>query len=142
MSKREQQLYGHLALAACGTALATLVPVAAHQLGFLRDLPDPPSDLFASDRITSSPMAKPFGMPDALLGLGSYSITLALLWAARKRVPYARPALAGKLVADTSLAAFNSVRQVTTFRKLCSWCTGTALATFAMAYCGYRFLRE
>jgi uncharacterized membrane protein len=131
-----------MALAGCTAAMATLVPVAAHQLGLVRHLPDPPSTLFDSDRITNSPMAHPYGIPDALLGLGSYGATLLLLLAARRRSPIAGKLLAAKLAADTAAAAFNSVRQVTKFRRVCSWCVGTAVATGVMAVCGFRFLRD
>ena len=116
---------------ACSVALLTLLPVAAHQLGCLRHLPDPPDNAFASDRITESHAAHPLGIPDSLLGLGSYGATLALALCSRKS-HQARKALGLKLIADGSIAAFNVVRQVVLFRRLCSWCTGTALCTVAM----------
>jgi len=109
--------------------------VALHQLGALDHLPDPPCKLFHSDRITESEMAHPFGVPDSLLGLASYGTTLALAMTAKQCRP-ARVLLGGKLVLDSAAAAFNATRQVTRFGKLCSWCTGTALATAAMVYAG------
>jgi uncharacterized membrane protein len=116
---------------ACSAAIGTLLPVAAHQVGFLGHLPDPPGKLFASDKITESRAAHPLGIPDSLLGLGSYIVTLALALNASRR-PGIQKALALKLLADGSLAGFNLVRQVVSFRRLCSWCTGTALCTAAM----------
>jgi len=126
---------------ACAVAMLTLLPVAAHQLGLLNHLPDPPSDLFDSDRITESKAAHPLGIPDSLLGLGSYAATLALLLAAR-RIRIARPLLRAKLAADSSAAAFNVVRQVVKFRRICSWCTGTAIATVAVVHYARKSLRE
>jgi uncharacterized membrane protein len=122
-------------IAANTAAILTLIPVAAHQLGALSHLPDPPGAVFESDRITDSKAAHPFGIPDGLLGIGSYSATLALALLAGRH-PSARRLLAFKLLADGSLAGFNVVRQVVRFRKLCSWCTGTALCTAAMLYAG------
>ena len=116
---------------ACFAALFTLLPVAAHQLGCLDHVPDPPGDVFASDRITDSASAHPLGIPDSLLGLGSYAVTLALALSSRKS-RRARKALALKLLVDGSVASFNVVRQVVLFRRLCSWCTGTALCTAVM----------
>lgn len=127
--------------AACVGALATLVPVALHQLGALSHLPDPPGRLFDSDRITESAMAHPFGVPDSLPGIASYSATLALILMSG-RYSTARKLLAAKLVADGGAAAFNVVRQVVHFRRLCSWCTGTALMTAAMVFCGRRLSAE
>lgn len=126
---------------ACCTALATLVPVALFQTGRLSRLPDPPSTFFDSERITSSQAAHPFGIPDALLGLGSFGLTLALILL-EKRNARAKRLLGAKLTLDASVAAFNATRQVITFGKLCSWCTGTALAAGVMAYCGRAMIRD
>ena len=122
---------------AAAAALVTLLPVAAHQLGALDHLPDPPSAIFASDKITSSSMAHPLGIPDSLLGIASYGATLGLALLARKH-PHARRLLTLKLAADGSLATFNLIRQVVTFRKLCSWCTATGICTAAMVFAGRR----
>jgi uncharacterized membrane protein len=116
---------------ACSAALFTLLPVAAHQLGCLRHLPDPPGRLFASDKITESRAAYPFGIPDGVLGLGSYAVTLALALNA-SRCQGVRKALHLKLLADGFVAGFNFARQIISFRRLCSWCTCTALCTAAM----------
>ena len=115
-----------MACSACSAALCTLLPVAAHQVGCLDHLPDPPGRVFASDKITGSRLAYPLGIPDSLLGLGSYTVTLALALNASK-FPGAQKALVLKLLADGSVASFNLLRQVAYFRRLCSWCTVTAL---------------
>ena len=130
-----------LLIAATSAAILTLLPVAAHQLGVLDHLPDPPSRLFNSDRITDSKSAHPLGIPDSLLGLGSYGLTLALVLLAQ-RDRRAGKLLAVKLVADGSAAGFNVVKQVVSFRRLCSWCTGTALCTAAMIFAGRSHLRR
>lgn len=124
-----------IALAGCGVALGTLAVVALFQTGAIDSLPDPPGKIFASERITLSKMAHPMGIPDSLLGLGSYGATLTLLLLAEEHA-WARRALGAKLVADAGAASFNAVRQVVRFGKLCSWCTGTALATAVMVYGG------
>lgn len=124
-----------VAIAACGVALTTLVPVLLHQVGVVKHLPDPPGEWFGSDEITESKAAHPMGVPDAALGLASYGVTMALLLAARRHRAV-RPVLAAKLAGDAGMAGFNVVRQVVQFGKLCSWCTGTALATAVMVGCG------
>lgn len=129
------------ATACCAAAIVCLLPVAAHQLGLIDSLPDPPGSLWNSDGITESDAAHPLGIPDGLLGLGSYGATLALLLAARESNA-ARRVLPWKLGADGAAAAFNAVRQVVSFRKLCSWCMGTALATVGMVYFGTRSMRD
>jgi len=128
-------------LVATTAAIATLLPVVAYQLGALASLPDPPGAIFASNRITGSKAAHPLGIPDGVLGLGSYGATLALALLARSR-PDARPLLALKLVGDGSLAGLNMVRQVVSFGKLCSWCTGTAFCTAAMVFAGRKAIAQ
>lgn len=123
-----------LAVTTCA-AVATLVPVAAHQIGALRHLPDPPGSFFASDQITESKSAYPLGLPDGILGLASYGATLGLV-ALASSYPKARKALAIKLIGDGSLATVNVVRQLASFRRLCSWCTATAVCTAAMLVAG------
>ena len=126
---------------ATSLAIATLLPVAAHQLGLLPHLPDPPGRLFASDRITGSRTAHPLGVPDSLPGIASYSATLALVLLSRNHRE-ARKLLAFKLAGDGTMASFNMVRQIVTFRKLCSWCTGTVLCTAAMLVAARPLLRS
>ena len=130
-----------LLIGASCAALATLVPVALYQLGAISHLPDPPMRVFDSDRITMSKAAHPLGVPDAVLGLTSFGTTLALAILAN-RSKTARRLLGMKLMADVSAAAFNAGRQVVGFRKLCSWCTGTALAAGVMTYAGRASVRE
>ena len=130
-----------VAITGCCVALGALVPVALFQSHAMRRLPDPPGKVFASERITSSAAAHPLGIPDSYLGMASYGTTLALLLLA-KRSPTAERLLGAKLVGDAGLAAFNMVRQVVSFRKLCSWCTGTALATALAVYGGRQAVAE
>jgi uncharacterized membrane protein len=130
-----------IAIASCSVAILSLLPVAAHQLGGLKHLPDPAGDIFDSDKITESKAAHPLGVPDSLPGIASYTVTLALLLTAR-RSKVARALLGLKLSADASAAGFNVVRQVVTFRKICSWCTATAAATGPMVYFGKKMLKK
>lgn len=131
MCRKDQSV----ALTGCVLALAALIPVALFQAEVIEQLPDPPGDIFDSERITMSKTAHPFGIPDSYLGLASYGTTLALVLLARKN-PTARKLLGLKLVGDGAVASFNAVRQVVTFGKICSWCTGTALATGLIVYGG------
>lgn len=129
-----------LLIAASCTALATLVPVALYQTGVLGRLPDPPLRIFDSERITTSSAAHPLGIPDGLLGLGSFGATLALALLTRRH-PNMKTLLGMKLTLDASVAAFNATRQVVSFGKLCSWCTATAVSAGLMAYAGRDAIR-
>ena len=128
-------------LGACCCALASLIPITLYQCGGLKTLPDPPSRIFNSERITSSKAAHPLGIPDGILGIASFSTTLALIILAKKHQP-AKKLLGAKLALDASAAAFNASRQVVSFGKLCSWCTATALSAGIMAYAGRTTMRD
>ncbi len=130
-----------LLLVASCTALATLIPVALYQLGAISELPDPPLSVFDSERITLSKTAHPLGIPDSLLGLASFGTTLTLAVLAGRN-KNAKKLLGVKLGLDASAAAFNAGRQIFKFGKLCSWCTGTALAAGVMTYAGRGSVRE
>ncbi len=123
-----------MAVACCCVAITSLVPVALLQLRVLKTLPDPPGRLFNSKRIVTSKNAYPLGIPDGLLGICSYSVTLVLLIAARPSRPFLRAALRGKLLLDGTMAARSARRQVTQFGRICSWCMGTAIATAGIVY--------
>lgn len=135
LDSKDETALSPLLLGSTVAALCTLLPIAARQLRLLKHLPDPPCDFFASDKITESTTAHPFGIPDSLLGLGSYGATLSLVLLSRSR-PTARKLLAAKLLADGGVAGFNVIRQVVLVRKICFWCCGTALCTGLMILAG------
>ncbi len=130
-----------LLIGACCVALGTLTPVAAYQLRLISKLPDPPFSVFDSERITMSKTAHPLGVPDALLGLASFGTTLALAILSKQNQK-ARRMLGVKLALDSAAAAFNAGRQVVEFRKLCSWCTATAISAGVMTYAGRASVRN
>ncbi len=124
-----------LLLGACCAAIATLIPVAMYQTGLLKMLPDPPMRLFDSERIASSKAAHPFGVPDALLGIASFGTTLALIIFSKNNKTVEKM-LGAKLTVDAAAGAFNAGRQVVSFGRLCSCCTGTAISAVVMACAG------
>jgi uncharacterized membrane protein len=130
-----------ITLSATSVAIATLLPIALYQCHAIDHLPDPPGFCFDSDRITASKSAHPLGIPDSLLGLASYGATLALALASRRSQSW-HTLLRTKLFVDGGMATINVARQVISFRKLCSWCTGTALATAVLVVAGHRYASD
>lgn len=123
-----------MAIACCCAAIGSLVPVALFQLHAIDDLPDPPGQIFDSKKIVASKDASRMGIPDGLLGIGSYGATLALLIAARPSRPRVRHLLNSKLALDGTLAIRNARKQVTQFGRICSWCMRAAVATAGVVY--------
>jgi uncharacterized membrane protein len=123
-----------MAVACCCAAMATLAPVALVQLHILRDLPDPPGRFFNSKRVITSKGAYHLGIPDGVLGVASYGVTLALLLAAKPERPMVRRLLRGKLAWDATMAIRNVRKQVTEHKRICSWCVATAVATAGLVF--------
>jgi len=112
--------------------------VAAYQTGLIRHLPEPPLRAFDADKVDASDEAyEKFSTPDAILGLGSYAMTMGLAaMGGRNRtreLPLVPLALAAKVAFDVANAAKLSVDQWTKQRAFCFWCLIAAGATFAMA---------
>jgi len=129
-------LHKAVAVACCCTALATLAPVALVQLHIIKDLPDPPGRWFDSKGVVRSKGSYRLGIPDGLLGLASYGVTMALLLSATPERPLMRRLLHGKLALDASMALRNVRKQVTEHKRICAWCLGTAVATAGMVFFG------
>lgn len=123
-----------MAIACCCTALASLTPVALVQLHILKKLPDPPGRFFNSKKVVTSKGAYRFGIPDGLLGMASYGVTLALLMAAKPSRPIVQKMLRAKLGLDATMAIRKVRSQISDHGRLCSWCLGAAAATAGMVY--------
>ncbi len=123
-----------IAIVCCCAAIASLTPVVLLQLGIVKRLPDPPGRIFNSKRIVTSKSAYRFGIPDGVLGIGSYSITLVLLITATPYRPLLRGILRAKLLLDGTVAARKTRKQMKEFGRVCSWCLGAAIATAGVVY--------
>lgn len=110
--------------------MSVLSYIVLRQIGFVRQLPDPPGEVWDSDGIVMSKAAHPFGIPDGALGLASYAVTVGLIASGISLVR-------AKLVCDAGAAGFNVVRQVVTFGKVCSWCMAAAGFTVPMVWFGW-----
>lgn len=131
-----------MAVACCCAAMATLTPVALVQLRIMKDLPDPPGRIFNSKRVVTSKGAYRFGIPDGVLGLASYGVTLALLLASQPSRRLVGRALRVKLAWDATMAIRNVRKQFTKHERVCSWCLGTAVATAGLVYFGRKAREE
>lgn len=112
-------------------AMGALAVVAAYQLGALEHLPDPPGELFDSDRIVSAKESRILGIPDALVGIASYTATCALAKAAAHNCHSRalRRAVGVKVWIDVSGGLFKAAGQWPHYNALCSWCLGVTAAS-------------
>jgi hypothetical protein len=135
-SAEERSLPQWFMIASCAAAIGTLIPVALYQSGTIKHLPDPPWWRFDSDQLAMAEGSRPLGIPDSYLGLASYGMTLGLLLSPGRSTAM-NVARHAKLGLDAAMAGTKAVGQVRKGRY-CSWCLGTAAATAAMLWFGYR----
>jgi len=117
--------------------VASMGLIALYQVGIIAHVPEPPLPRFDADKVNGSADAYAIlETPDAILGLGSYAVTMALAAMGppgrAKTQPWIPLALAAKIVFDAGQAGRLSLNQLTKQQAFCLWClltTGATLAT-------------
>lgn len=110
--------------------------VGLYQFGILRRVPEPSLPGLDADAVDASGEAYTMlRTPDSTLGVLNAGVTLALAGMGpadrARQQPWVPVALLAKCVADAVAGAYLTAEQVTKHRKICSWCTVSALALAA-----------
>ena len=108
------------------TAMGSLGVVTLYQMGLIRHLPDPPLPGCAADTVHGAAEAYAhLAAPDAVVGLGSYAVTLALAAMGGADRPTTHPwiplALAAKVVVDLVQAGRLTWIEVTKQHAVSLW---------------------
>ena len=110
--------------------------ISLYQIGLVKHLPDPPLDIFDSDRVNAAKDAYRMGFPDGPLGMLSYAagVWLASIGGAnRAEKTLVWPILlAAKAAADAAGAAYYLRNMVAVQRKACGYCLLGAAVNFAV----------
>ncbi len=115
-------------------AAGSMGVIALYQMGILKHLPEPPLPKLNADKVDASDEAySHLQTPDAVLGFGSYAVTMALAAAGGKdratRQPWLSLATAGKVLFDT-FQVLRMVRdQRTKENAFCFWSLLSGAAT-------------
>jgi uncharacterized membrane protein len=115
---------------------AALSVVGLYQFGLLRSVPEPPLPGLGADAVDASGEAYVLGnTPDSALGIVSGGVTLVLAGMGGGRRASERPWIPLALFAKTLVDAVNGVyltaEQLTKHKKVCSYCTISAVALVA-----------
>jgi len=129
------------AIASTLTAMGAMGFIALYQTGLLKRLPGPRLGVFNAEKVNGSDQAySHFKTPDAVLGLGSYAVTImfASMGPADRSaaMPWIPIALGGKAAFDAAYAGKLSVQQWTEYRAFSLWsllAAGATMATFCFA---------
>ncbi len=114
-------------------SIASMGIISLYQTGIIKHLPEPPG--FNADKVDAAAEAYQYLMtPDAVLGLGSYAMTLALAaMGGQERTreqPWIPLLLAAKVLVDAANAGKLTLDQWTKHRAFCFYCLTAAAATF------------
>ncbi len=110
---------------------AAFAMVALYQMGLIKRVPEPTLPFLDADRVDASGEAyETLRMPDAVLGLVSYGVTLMLVTSGdRERFsshPWLPLAAAAKVLFDVTSGGVLTAEQAVKHRAFCSWCLGAA----------------
>ncbi len=119
-------------LSLIGVGMAQIVSL--YQVGIIKHLPDPPLDVFDSDKVDASDYAyKRFGTPDGFLMLMSYAATATLAGAGGEKRSQTHPlvslAMGAKIALDLLSAAELAREEWQDNKKLCAYCQTATLAS-------------
>jgi uncharacterized membrane protein len=131
------------ALAALGLLDFSLISL--FQLGYIKELPDLPGEIFDSKQVNSSQDAVIMGIPDGPISLTSYAATMLLATAAtssREHTKILDLALAGVLLGQAAGAAHYMYQMTFVQKKVCLYCVAGAVINFAALVPLARLLRR
>lgn len=121
--------------------------VGLYQFGLIRRVPEPAVPGLDADAVDASGEAYVLlRTPDSALGIASAGVTLALAGMGGARRAEEQPliplALLAKTVVDAAGGLYLTAEQLTKHRKICSWCTVSAIALLASVPAAYPEARD
>lgn len=131
------------ALAAVGLVDFGLISLL--QMGYFKKLPDIPGKIFDTVKVNTSKDAVILGMPDGVISLGAYALTMFLAMAGirfRKKSRLLDLALSGVVVGQALGAAQYMYKMSFVQKKVCVYCVAGAAINFASLRPVYQLLRK
>lgn len=122
-------------------SISSMAFISLYQMGIIKHLPEPPLPKMDADKVDVATEAyEILSMPDAVLGLGSYAVTLGLAAMGQENRAQTRPwiplALAAKTLADSLAAGKLTIDQWAKHKAFCFWCllaAATSIATLPLS---------
>ena len=131
------------ALAAAGLADFSLISLL--QMGYFKKLPDPPGKVFDTVKVNTSKDAAIMGMPDGVISLGGYALTMLLAMAGMRYKKKSRLfdlALGGVVLGQAAGAAHYLYKMATVEKKVCVYCLTGAAINFTTLKPVYKLLKR
>lgn len=108
--------------------------ISLFQLGFIKEMPDLPGEVFDTEKVNSSEEAVLLGMPDGVVSLGAYTATILLATAATRFKKQSRildVAMGGIILGQAAGAAQYLYKMAFVQKKVCIYCVAGAAINFA-----------
>ncbi len=131
------------AFAAAGLVDFSLISLL--QMGYFKKLPDLPGEVFDTVKVNTSKDAVLLGMPDGVISLGAYTLTMLLAMAGsrfKKRSRLLDLALGGVLLGQAAGAAQYMYKMAFVQKKVCLYCLTGAAINFAALKPAYTLLKR
>ncbi len=131
------------AFAAAGLVDFSLISLL--QMGYFKKLPDLPGKVFDTVKVNTSKDAVLLGMPDGVISLGAYTLTMLLAMAGsrfKKRSRLLDLALGGVLLGQAAGAAQYMYKMAFVQKKVCLYCLTGAAINFAALKPAYTLLKR
>lgn len=131
------------ALAAAGLADFSLISLL--QMGFFKKLPDLPGKVFNTVKVNTSKDAVMLGMPDGVISLGGYALTMLLAMAGSRFKKQSRllDLTLGAVVLGQAAGAGQYLYKMAFVQKrVCIYCVAGAAINFASLKPVYHLIRK
>jgi len=117
-------------------AIGSMGLITLYQTGIIKHLPEPPLPHLDADKVDASAEAySRFSTPDAILAIGSYTMTMGLAAMGTQDRAQKQPWIPLALTAKVGFDTYQAIRlfrdQLTKQKVFCSWCLLAAAATLA-----------
>lgn len=131
--------------ASAAVGLVDFSLISLLQLGYFKKLPDLPGKVFNTVKVNTSKEAVLLGMPDGIISLGGYALTMLLAVAGsrfKKRSRMFDLALGAVVLGQAAGAAQYLYKMAFVQKRVCVYCVAGAAINFASLRPAYNLIRK
>ncbi|WP_162052229.1 vitamin K epoxide reductase family protein [Pontibacter pamirensis] len=143
--KSTKTAYRRSIAASAAAGLVDFSLISLLQLGYFRKLPDFPGKVFNTVKVNTSKDAVMLGMPDGVISLGGYAVTMLLAVAGarfKKRSRVLDLVLGAVVLGQAAGAAQYLYKMAFVQKRICVYCVAGAVINFASLKPAYHLIRK
>ncbi|MFD3003920.1 vitamin K epoxide reductase family protein [Pontibacter toksunensis] len=131
--------------ASAAVGLADFSLISLLQMGYFKKLPDFPGKVFNTVKVNTSKDAVMMGIPDGVISLGGYALTMLLAVAGsrfKKQSRFLDMALGAVVLGQAAGAAQYLYKMAFVQKRICVYCVAGAAINFASLRPAYNLIRK